>query len=139
MSTTYTATGTYSLKAVCTTGSETAPTTSATAGFDCVAGPGGNAKGIRRLTVSVFPTTGGTALTAGTLDLYAFDPIQAAWQRVYSADGVAQSLTVPGSLANDIGVMFQGFETNNVSRFTAVPTGLGVACTVVFQGSPVEF
>lgn len=126
----------HSVKAVCTTGTESAPTTSATDGLDLARGSDGSGHPVGWYEVRVFPTGAGTALTVGTLDAYVYDTVYAKWMRLYNADGTGVSLVVVTGLGNDVGVAFVAQEAHGMERVTYVPTGLGVACTIEILGTP---
>lgn len=116
----------WSVRATCTTGTETP--SGATAGLNLASGTDNASRPVRYVEIHVKPTTASTAITAGTIDIYSYNPFMALWNKVGSYDVAAQS--------NDIGVALPAMEVAPVGRMAAVPTGLGVAVTLDMYGTP---
>lgn len=103
-------------KAVCTTGTESAPTTGSTQGLLL--------SGLARY--SVFVESDAAAFTAASLDAYLQNPVSGKWSRRRDMD-----LAV-GTVSND---SFGGFEVEGrVGRLAFVPNGIGQAATIYVVG-----
>lgn len=108
------------IKAACTTGTESAPTL-VTEGIDL--------RGLSSLSVAV--ETAGTMTAGGTLQAYVWNPVTAQWNRCPALDLTVQALAS------------QAFPTLRVEagfgRFTYVPNGVGVACSIYVVGGPFAY
>lgn len=103
-------------KAVCTTGTESAPTQSSAEGL-LLAGLAG---------YSVFIESAAAAFTPASLDAYLQNPLSGKWSRRRDMD-----LAV-GAVMND---SFGGFEVQGrVGRLALVPNGVGQASTIYLVG-----
>lgn len=109
--TTWTDTGTRSVKAVCTTGTESAPTTSAHGAL--ISDVGG--------FVVVIEAAAGQTVSGGTLLAYAYNDISGVWARVPELD-----LAVPATALRSYA--FSGFTvTAGRGRFAYVPSGVTIS------------
>lgn len=123
MATTWISTGDFSTKAVCTTGTEAAPTTAAS-GLNLSSG-----SGVGSVVVFVEATDGVTNLTSGSIDFYFYNSTSTNWCKMLGIDG-----SIPGGA---IRFVLPGISVNPMSRLAAIPNGLGTAVTIYMNGLAV--